>query len=61
MIVDSKVNKGFVGAYLIDGELSGSQLGVTKKPTWLQRFLTRIVLGWKWADLNELKRKENVN
>ena len=57
MIVDSKVNKGFVGAFLIDGELSGSQLGMTNKPTWLRRVLIRIVLGWKWVNLSDLKRK----
>lgn len=57
MIVDSKVNKGFVGAFLIDGDLQGSQLGMTNKPTWLRRFLIKFILGWKWANLNELKGK----
>lgn len=59
MIVDQKLNRGFVGAYLIDGDLDGTKLAVSKKPTRFQRFLMRIVLGWKWANLNDLKSKKS--
>lgn len=58
MIVDQKVNKPFVGAYLIDGDVNGTQLTVTKAPSKLQRFFFRILLGWKWASLKELKKKD---
>lgn len=58
MITDQKVNKSFVGAYLIDGSLDGTRLAVTRKPNALQRFFLRVLLGWKWASLKDLKKKE---
>ena len=57
MITDNKINKSFVGAFLIDGCLDGVQLAVTKKPNALRRFFFRVVLGWKWASLKDLKKK----
>jgi len=32
MIVDQKLNKQFVGVYLIDGGIDGTQLATTVKP-----------------------------
>jgi len=32
MIVDQKLNKGFMGVYLIDGSIDGTQLATTIKP-----------------------------
>lgn len=58
MIVDQKVNKPFVGAYLLDGNVEGTQLTVTRTPSKMQRFFFRVLLGWKWASLKELKKKD---
>jgi hypothetical protein len=58
MIVDQKLNKGFVGAILIDGTIDGTKLGVSRQPTRFQRFCMRVLLGWKWANLKELKTKK---
>jgi hypothetical protein len=60
MIVDQKLNKQFIGIYLIDGEIDGTQLATSIKPNWFRRLTTRMFLGWKWISIAELKSlKEN--
>jgi len=58
MIVDQKLNKGFVGVYLIDGELDGTQLATTVKPNGFRRLMTRLFIGWKWISVQQLKAKQ---
>jgi len=58
MIVDQKLNKQFVGVYLIDGKLDGTQLATTIKPNWFNRMFTNLILGWKWISIDELKIKK---
>lgn len=55
MIVDQKINKQFVGVYLIDGEIDGTQLATTRKPKWFNRAITNLLMGWKWISIKELK------
>ncbi len=55
MIVDQKLNKQFVGVYLIDGDKEGTQLGTTTKPNWFRILMTNLFLGWKWISIKELK------
>jgi len=55
MIVDQKLNKQFVGVYLIDGDKDGTQLATSSKPNWFRRMTTRLFLGWKWIDIKKLK------
>lgn len=55
MIVDQKLNKQFVGVYLIDGDKEGTQLATTSKPNWFRRVFTRLFVGWKWISIKELK------
>lgn len=55
MIVDQKINKQFVGVYLIDGEIDGTQLATTVKPNWFRILMTKWFLGWKWISIKELK------
>ena len=55
MIVDQKLNKQFVGVYLIDGEIDGTQLATTSKPNWFRIFATRLFLGWRWISIKKLK------
>jgi len=55
MIVDQKLNKQFVGVYLIDGTIDGTQLATTVKPNWFRRLTTNWFLGWKWISIKELK------
>ena len=44
MIVDQKLNKQFVGVYLIDnGTVDGTQLATTSKPNWFRILMTRLV------------------
>lgn len=57
MIVDQKLNKPFVGVYLIDGNKDGTQLATTSKPNWFRRTCTKLFLGWKWIDIKKLKTK----
>ena len=57
MIVDQKVNKAFVGVYLIDGDLEGTQIATTKKPTKFKKCLIKWLLGWKWITIKEFKEK----
>ena len=55
MIVDQKLNKQFVGVYLIDGDIDGTQLATTVKPNWFRRLTTNWFLGWKWISITKLK------
>lgn len=55
MIVDQKINKQFVGVYLIDGNIDGIQLATTTEPSWLKKKLTNLILGWKWISIKDLK------
>lgn len=55
MIVDQKLNKQFIGVYLIDGDITGTQLGTTIKPSKIRIFLTKLILGWKWISVQDLK------
>lgn len=55
MIVDQKLNKGFAGVYLIDGQVDGTQLATTVKPNWFRRVMTRLFVGWKWISVFKLK------
>lgn len=56
MIVDQKLNKQFVGVYLIDnGTVDGTQLATTSKPSGFRILMTRWLLGWKWISIKELK------
>lgn len=57
MIVDQKVNKQFVGVYLIDGNKNGIQLATTTKPNWFRILMTKWLIGWKWISIKELKNK----
>jgi len=57
MIVDQKLNKQFVGIYLIDGDKEGTQLATASKPNWFRRTCTRLFLGWKWISIKTLKDK----
>ncbi|MFW6242695.1 MAG: hypothetical protein ACOC2W_00890 [bacterium] len=56
MIVDQKLKKSFVGVYLIDNDINGVQLATTKKPSKLNRFFAKLLLGWKWVSVSELKK-----
>jgi hypothetical protein len=58
MIVDQKLNKQFVGVYLIDGDMNGTQLATTTKPNWFRTIMTEWLLGWKWISIGELKTKK---
>jgi hypothetical protein len=61
MIVDQKLNKQFVGVYLIDdGDVEGTQLATTVKPNWFRILMTRWFLGWKWVSIKTLKAKQEV-
>lgn len=57
MIINNKTNRCFVGAFLIDGDLEGTKLTVTKKPNVFRIFFTWLFLGWKWISIEEMKRK----
>jgi len=61
MIVDQKLNKQFVGVYLIDsGDINGTQLATTVKPNWFRILMTNWFLGWKWMSIKNLKSKQEV-
>lgn len=60
MIVDQKLNKQFVGVYLIDGVVDGTQLATTVKPSGFKRLMTSWLLGWKWISIKELKEKQEA-
>ena len=55
MIVDQKLNKKFAGVYLIDGDVTGTQLGTTSRPNGFRRLMTRLLIGWKWISIKKLK------
>lgn len=57
MIVDQKLNRQFLGVYLIDGDKEGTQLAVSSKPNLFRRICIRLFLGWKWISIKELKEK----
>lgn len=55
MIVDQKVNKQFVGIYLIDnGDITGTQFATTVQPNWFRRLMAHWLLGWKWISIKKL-------
>lgn len=56
-MVNQKLNKLFVGIYLIDDDKEGTQLATTSKPNWFRRLYARIFLDWEWVGINELKTK----
>jgi hypothetical protein len=60
MIVDQKLNKQFVGVYLIDGIVDGTQLATTSKPTWFKRVMTKWLIGWEWVDIPHLKAEQDA-
>lgn len=60
MIVDQKLNKQFVGVYLIDGSIDGTQLATTSKPNWFRRLMTKWLVGWKWLDISHLKAEQEA-
>jgi hypothetical protein len=60
MIVDQKLNRQFVGVYLIDGSVEGTQLATTIKPNWFRRVATRLFIGWKWVSIKQLKTKQET-
>jgi len=60
MIVDQKLNKGFAGVYLIDGEFDGTQLATTVKPNWFRRVMIRLFIGWKWISILRLKELQKA-
>lgn len=55
MIVDQKLNKQILGVYLIDGSIDGTQLATTTKPNWFRKIITRLLFGWVWISIKELK------
>lgn len=57
MIVDQKLNRQFLGVYLIDGDKDGTKLATASKPNLFRRFFTRLFMGWKWISIEELKKK----
>jgi len=60
MIVDQKLNKQFVGVYLIDGDIEGTQLATTVKPNWFRILMTKWFLGWKWISIKKLKLNQET-
>ena len=61
MIVDQKINKRFVGVYLIDGNVDGTQLATTIKPNWFKILVTKWFLGWKWISIAQLIAIQSTN
>ena len=55
MIVDQKLNRPFLGVFLIDGDKEGTQLAVSSKPNWFRRTCIRLFFGWKWVSIKKLK------
>jgi len=61
MIVDQKLNKQFVGVYLIDnGDLDGTELATTVKPNWFRMLMIKWLLGWKWISVTNLKAQQEA-
>ena len=61
MIVDQKINKQFVGVYLIDNDIDGTQLATTCKPSLFKIKMTKWLIGWKWISIKELKEIQEKN
>ena len=55
MIVDQKLNRPFLGVFLIDGDKEGTQLAVSSKPNWFRRTCIRLFFGWKLVSIKKLK------
>ena len=60
MIVDQKLNKQFVGVYLIDGDVEGTQLATTVRPNWFRILMTNWFLGWKWVSITKMKADQEA-
>ena len=60
MIVDQKLNKQFVGVYLIDNDIEGTQLATTIKPSGFRILMTKWLLGWKWISIKRLKIEQEL-
>ena len=60
MIVDQKLNKQFVGVYLIDGDIEGTQLATTTKPSAFRIFITKWLIGWRWISIKDLKAQQEI-
>tara|TARA_B100000767_G_scaffold120487_1_gene114815 strand:- start:38 stop:223 length:186 start_codon:yes stop_codon:yes gene_type:complete len=52
--VMEKENTNFVGGYVItvDGSTDKIRFNFSKKPNFIHRFFSRILLGWVWEDDN---------
>ena len=61
MIVDQKISRNIVGAYLLDGDINGAKLGLSVKPNKLRILFIKLFLGWKWVTIDELKVKKDGN
>jgi len=57
MIVDQKLNKQILGVFLIDRNITGTQLATTTKPNWFRRIIISCFLGWRWINIEKLKEK----
>lgn len=45
----------YVGGYRVGGTNSGSysiQFNLPKKPPYIHRLFCKLLLGWKWVDVN---------
>jgi hypothetical protein len=42
-------NPIYAGYYKIGGNI-GMQISLGKKPKWIHRKLTKLLLGWEWKD-----------
>jgi hypothetical protein len=40
----------YVGTYWISKGIASTGFQLTKKPNWLNRTMTRFLLGWMWED-----------
>jgi hypothetical protein len=58
MIVDQKVNKQYVGVYLIDRTIEGPQFPTITKPNGFKKLMTNLIIGWKWITIPKLKELE---
>lgn len=54
----NKASKKYVGIYLVDGTVDGTQILTTTKPSWFRRMFVRVFLGWKWMTINNFKNIE---
>lgn len=58
MIKDQKATGGIKGVYLLDGEINGTQIAVSKSPNKFRRFLIKLFFGWGFATIDELTTKK---